>query len=212
MKILPSEIQKYSMKDKDITNCIKYGRSVKAFYTNRFRAGATRHVERDLGVTQQQFAQYPKEIRVGLVNNKLAIFMEAGSMPAAPNKMSNTERLIRRSCSDARVRNSGKSVTKQTTRNFIKIDKIDSSDKVVEEFLAEHGEITHCQISGLKLEDTGANPLLRPSIDHFISIIDGGSHTASNLRVVAYGINMMKNRHDIKHVMDFVELLRLVGV
>lgn len=69
------EFDKYELSFADIPAVIKYGRSVKAFKTNRLRAQATRAVEKKLGMTQKEFAKVDKETRLDLVHAQTRVLV-----------------------------------------------------------------------------------------------------------------------------------------
>jgi 5-methylcytosine-specific restriction endonuclease McrA len=59
-----------------------------------------------------------------------------------------------------------------------------------------------CAITGLKLTPETV------SVDHIISVSNGGKHTVDNLRLVHKDINHMKNHYDDKY---FLEMCKLVS-
>ena len=59
----------------DIDAILKYGRSVKAFKTNRLRAEATRLIERRLGLTQREFAKVKASVRLEMVHKQTRILV-----------------------------------------------------------------------------------------------------------------------------------------
>jgi hypothetical protein len=65
--ITPKEFSMYELSEEDILPIARYGRSVKAFKTNRLRAEATRMIERRLNMNQRQFAQVEKSERLSMV-------------------------------------------------------------------------------------------------------------------------------------------------
>lgn len=57
----------YELSEEDILPIARYGRSVKAFKTNRLRAEATRMVERRLDMNQREFSKIDREDRKSMV-------------------------------------------------------------------------------------------------------------------------------------------------
>ena len=67
---------KYELSPKhDIKAIVNYGRSLKAFKTNRLRAEATRLIERKLGLTQKEFAKMGKDKRLSLVHAQTRVLV-----------------------------------------------------------------------------------------------------------------------------------------
>jgi hypothetical protein len=65
--ITPKEFSMYELSEEDILPIARYGRSVKAFKTNRLRAEATRMVERRLDMNQREFSKIDREDRKSMV-------------------------------------------------------------------------------------------------------------------------------------------------
>ena len=202
--ITKQDITKYNMTAKDIVNCKKYMRSVDAFYVNRWRAQAHRHIERDLGLTQDEFARYPRYQRLSLVNLKIDEFRKTGGAPKMV-KPTMTERLIRRSSHDARIKNQGQTITKPRKNTFHKI-YVQDTDQMVIDFIRMNGEPTHCALTGIEFVD-GDN-MLAPSVDHIVPISHNGPHVATNIQFILRGLNRAKGTASQDEFKRFLIMIR----